>query len=435
MNAEHSLRPDGLAGSRTRPARPPVPAPPRPGRLASLAAAVRSAWRRPLLPAASDGPLRDLLCDTGIALLVAVASCLQIHSLSATGLVHGYCLSSAIAVTAAATLVLRRRTPEFCLLAGLAASFASDERTPLFAASYAVAHYGGRSRFGLVAVVAVIYLVTRHSIGMADASTAQLYYGVVVEIAFPAVFGGLVRHQRSVRKLLKERLERSGSAVESATRFALLEERTRLAFDIHDHIGHQATFLALRAGALERVPGLPGEARQGAVAVREAAHRVMADLRQMLEVLRDGDGRRAALTGPTSCAEFLGGLVRNMSAVGMAAEYRLHGTARPLPAETERLLYRICRETFTNAAKYAPGAAVSAELSFEDEQVVLEVRNGPPSGAVALRSSGRMGLTGLRLRTAEAGGLLSAEPLRDGGFRVRAELPVPAEPPAPAPAP
>ncbi|MFE5681586.1 histidine kinase, partial [Streptomyces erythrochromogenes] len=109
-----------------------------------------------------------------------------------------------------------------------------------------------------------------------------------------------------LRRLLRERLEQSGNAVESATRFALLEERTRLAYDIHDHIGHQATFLTLRAGALALTPGLSEEARQGAAEVQEASRQVMADLRQMLEVLRDGHGRQAMLIGPTSCAEFLG---------------------------------------------------------------------------------------------------------------------------------
>ncbi|MFC5722296.1 sensor histidine kinase [Streptomyces gamaensis] len=378
---------------------------------------------------------RRSLCDLGIALLVAVASCLQLHSLSETGLVRGYPASAAIAVAAAATLVLRRRWPEICLLAALGASLASDERTALFAAAYAVAHYGGRLRFALVAGAALFYLLTRHVTGIADAGQERLYYGVVVEIVFPAAAGALVRHQRSLRALLHERLERAQSAVDSAIRFALLEERTRLAFDIHDHIGHQATFLALRAGALQRMPELPEEARKGALAVQESAHQVMADLRQMLGVLRDGDGRQATLSGPTSCAEFLAALVRNMSAVGMAARCRLNGTARPLPPATEQLLFRICREAFTNAAKHAPGAEVRAELSFEHERVVLDVGNGPPDGAALLRSSGRMGLTGLRLRVADADGELSAGPTPDGGFRVTAVLPVPPPEPAPDPAP
>lgn len=368
---------------------------------------------------------RRLLCDIGIALLVAAASCLQLHSLSDTGLVHGYTASAAVAVAAATTLVVRRRWPEVCLLAGLAASLTSDERTALFAAAYAVAHYGGRLRFALVAAATVFYVLTRHVTGMADAGRQQMYYGVVVEIVFPAVAGALVRHQRSLRGLLHERLERAESAVDNAIRFALLEERTRLAFDIHDHVGHQATFLALRAGALQRVPGLPEEARQGALAVQESAHQVMADLRQMLRVLRDGDGGQATPSGPTGCAEFLAALVRNMSAVGMAARHRLRGTVRPLPSATEQLLFRVCREAFTNAAKHAPGAEVRAELAFEDERVLLDVGNGPPTGAAPLRSSGRMGLTGLRLRVADAGGELTAGPTPDGGFRVTVALPVP----------
>ncbi|MGW1077591.1 sensor histidine kinase [Streptomyces sp. NPDC002537] len=335
---------------------------------------------------------------------------------------HGYPADAAIAVATAATLVLRRRRPEICLLAGLASSFAYDERFLLFAGAYAVAHYGRKMRFGLVAAVIVIYVLARSALGMADATVEELYCGVVTEVAFPAVFGSLVRHQRSLRDLFRQRLEKAESTVDAAIRFALLEERTRLAFDIHDHIGHHATFLVLQAGALQQTKGLSEEARQGTVAVQESAQQVMSDLRQLLKVVRDTGTDQSELISPTRCADFLAGLVGNMSAVGMAAEYELHGTVQPLPQDIELLLYRLCRETFTNAAKHAPGARVRADLSFEDDRVILAVRNGPSMGA-ALGSSSRMGLAGLRLRVAEVGGHLTAGPTRDGGFHVKAELP------------
>ncbi|MFF4283640.1 sensor histidine kinase [Streptomyces kronopolitis] len=114
--------------------------------------------------------------------------------------------------------------------------------------------------------------------------------------------------------------------------------------------------------------------------MQESAQRVMAAFRQTLEVLRDTDGRQPTLTGYTSYANFLSGLVRNMSTLRMAAEYQLRATVHPLPVRTEHALYQLCRKTFTNAAKHAPGAPVRAGLCFEAERIVLEVRNGPPAG-------------------------------------------------------
>ncbi|WP_411144443.1 sensor histidine kinase [Streptomyces sp. x-80] len=401
-------------GPRGRRRLPGVPQHPWPAGLSGICGAGGAARRR-------------RTCDLGIALLVALAAYTQTREVWSTGPVDRPGASAAVAVAAAATLVLRRRLPEVCLAAGLAAGFVSDIRTPLMAAAYAVACYGGRARFAMVAVAAGMYPVTRQGVGTADTGGADLCYGVVLDLLLPAVLGGLVRHQRRRYDVLDERFARLEGAVDNAVRFALLEERTRLAFAVHDHVGHQATFLVLRAGALQRTPDLPPGAREAAAAVQESAQQVMTELRQLLEVLRDGDGRRDSPVGPTPCAEFLTGLVRNMTAVGMEAAFRVHGTPLTLPPASERLLYRICKEALTNVVKHAPGAAVAVDLSYAPEQVTLVIRNGPAAGPAPLRTSGRMGLRGLRLGVAEAGGHLVAGPRRDGGFRLTVVLPVTGE--------
>ncbi|MBH1939000.1 hypothetical protein I5Q34_32885 [Streptomyces sp. AV19] len=423
MNAFKLLSPDssaeGILGFLHITKRPSWPRHPVPGLPAGSS---DSGWVHRFLLLAPEGMDRKTMWDIGIALLVGFASCLELPGLDATGLVRCYFADVAIAIVAAATLLVRRHCPEVCLLAGLAAGFAFDERILLFAGAYSVAHYGGRLRFPLVATVAVIYTTTRCIIGTADDTFAMLCCDVVLEIVFPAVFGSIVRDQKALRDLLRQRLEKSESAVDNAVRYALLEERTRLAFDIHDHIGHHATFLVLRASALQQLPSLCDEARKGATALQESAQRIMSDLRQMLKALRDTSTQRTELVGSANCADFLAGLAKNMSAVGMAVEYELHGTVKQLPQDVEVLLHRLCHETFTNAAKHAPGALIRADLSFQADQVTLEVSNGPATGSV-LRSSGCMGLVGLRRRVAEVGGQLTVGPTHDGGFRVAAALP------------
>ncbi|MEC4017966.1 sensor histidine kinase [Streptomyces sp. H27-D2] len=367
---------------------------------------------------------RRWLGDIGIALLVTFASYVQTRDVWSTGLVRDVGASAAIAMIAAATLVLRRRLPVMCLAAGLAASFATDDRTPLIAAAYAVACYGGALRFPAVAVAVGAYLTTRQTVGMSADSIPQLYYGVGVDIVLPTILGGLVRHQRSLHDVLRERFTQLEGAVDNATRFALLEERTRLAFELHDHIGHQTTLLVLRAGTLQRMPGLPPEARQAAEVVMDSAHQVMCDLRQMLNVMRDTDGRQDALGNRTTCAELLEGLVRNMAAVGMDVECRVDGTPRTLSPPSEELLHRICKEAFTNVIKHAPGAVAVVDLSYAQDKVTFTMRNGSPVGPGLLGDSGRMGLIGLATRVAESGGRMVAEPQRDGGFTLEAVLPV-----------
>ncbi|MFI9650008.1 hypothetical protein ACIHAA_27460 [Streptomyces sp. NPDC052040] len=90
------------------------------------------------------------------------------------------------------------------------------------------------------------------------------------------------------------------------------------------------------------------------------------------------------------------------------------------------MLHHLRLEKFTNGLEYARGATVQACLSFEPDQIILEVRSGPSAGARLLRNSRGMGLAGLRLRISVSGGHLTAGHLRDGGFRVEAVLPAPA---------
>nr|WP_237330032.1 histidine kinase [Streptomyces sp. BA2] len=215
--------------------------------------------------------------------------------------------------------------------------------------------------------------------------------------------------------------------MDDVTRFALLEERTRIAFDLHDHLGHQATCLALRAGALQQMPGLPAQARQAAEAVLEAARHMLGDLRTLLEAMREGKPQHNLLGSRTNSAEFLATLVRNMASTGMNVHCRVDGAPQLLSLPLEQLLHRACREAFTNIVKHAPGATVDVCLSYQQEQVTLAIRNGLSIGTAPVHSSGRMGLAGLGSRIAEAGGHLSAGPWPGGGFSFQLVLPTGAD--------
>lgn len=393
----------------------------------------------PRFPWARTAPAHRVLDsyrDAGIAVVIALVSAVlvvdPVSGLTQTGLVRSVPWQVAAVVAASLTLVRRRRNPELCLLAALLATLVVDARTPLIGASYAVGMYGGRRRFHVVVLGALLYGGSRFLVGSAEPPISHplfLCYVICLDILAPLVAGRLVERQRSLRHLLQQRFDQAKSSVHHAVRFAELEQRTRLAFDIHHNVGHHATVLVLQAGALELRDELPPDVRKTAEAIQDSARAVLGELREVVNMLRapaelDPVGRKVP------CSAFLAGLVRNMAAGGMDISYAQHGEARELPVPIERAIHGVSREALTNVAKYAPTARVQVTLAFAPQQVRIEVANGPSSGPCLIDDSGGVGLQALHRDVAAACGTLEAGPRADGGFLVRATLPCP-QPPAP----
>lgn len=380
---------------------------------------------RSLLVSETPTPRRLRAHDAALALLVAAASLLALSTVYRTGLFHSYPVSCLCALTAAASLMFRRTRPEICVAVAFSTTLASDEGTALIAATYAMGRYGGRHRALIVGGAVLAYLGTRSVTGALVESPEWRVYVAVLNFIVPAFYGQFVRRQRLLGEQLRERLERAEATTEHAARFTLMEKRTRLAFEIHDTVGHHTTYLVMRAGAAARRKDLMPEAVKDFEEIREGAITVMRELRGVIAVLRESEDVQEPVGRHLSCHEFLEGLTRNMRAVGMDTSYRVSGTVRGLGAECETLLYRVGRESLTNAAKYAPGAAVGIGLSFGHETVDLVVRNGRPLQRPFAVDSGGLGLAGLRETVGTAGGSFRAGPLPDGGYEVRAVIPLP----------
>jgi signal transduction histidine kinase len=223
------------------------------------------------------------------------------------------------------------------------------------------------------------------------------------------------QHDRLVRTgwELAQRLERERDL--TAERMRLLE-RARIAGDMHDSLGHELSLIALRAAALEVHPGVADSARKAASEVRESAADATDRLREIIGLLRQ-DGAVDA-SGDTIAA-----LVERAAASGMSVT--LDGELPPLPPMAERAAYRLVQEALTNAAKHAPGAAVTVRLGRDATGgAEVGVVNGPPpAGPLPGAASGGYGLVGLDERIRLAGGHLKAGP-ENGGFAVTASLPL-----------
>jgi signal transduction histidine kinase len=185
---------------------------------------------------------------------------------------------------------------------------------------------------------------------------------------------------------------------------AVLEERLRLAREIHDAVGHSLTVVALQAGAARRIAGAdPARAREVMRTVAEVAHEGMA------AILAEG--------GPGDLTR----LVERVGATGLVVEADLAGESALLP-EQRAVAFRVVQEALTNVLRHAPGARASVSVRSRAHGVEVVVVNTAPLSPGSGSGSGR-GLAGLRERVTSVAGALSWGSRPDGGFEVRAVLP------------
>ncbi|MFD5824120.1 sensor histidine kinase [Lentzea sp. NPDC060358] len=206
------------------------------------------------------------------------------------------------------------------------------------------------------------------------------------------------------------------------TRLVALEERTRIARELHDVVSHHMSALVLRADAVQyRLPGLAPEVLAEVDVLQRLARDGLTEMRRMLVVLRDGDGDGTAPPPGLSDVE---GLVTRFREAG--AEITLRCDATAVPAGVGLSAYRIVQEALSNSGRHAPGGAVAVEITAGDDVLWVDVRN-----AAATRPAldndphrPRHGLAGMAERVRVLGGELTAGRTPGGGFEVVAELPL-----------
>jgi signal transduction histidine kinase len=220
---------------------------------------------------------------------------------------------------------------------------------------------------------------------------------------------------------LRERADRAEAERELLAREAVLTERTRVAREMHDVVGHRVSLMVLQAGAIEMAAADPHRVEQLAGQVQTAGRQALDELRQLVGVLRAGDGDGTAPLGPQPGLADLRGLVAESRAAGMTVDLVAPADA-PVDPAVGRATYRIVQEALTNAGRHAHGAAVSVSVQCREDELVVRVVNGP-GGHLTHADGGGYGLVGLGERARMLGGRLTAGPRLDGGFAVEAVLP------------
>ncbi len=224
---------------------------------------------------------------------------------------------------------------------------------------------------------------------------------------------------------VEQRAEEAERTKDEAARRRAVEERLRIARELHDSLTHSISVIQVQAGVAVHLARKRGEEVPPALlAIQEAGADAVRELRATLGVLRseeDGDGSGLGL---------LGSLVARARAAGLPVTVTVTGTERPLPPEADQAAYRIVQEALTNVSRHAgwAGGQVSASvhLHYTPESLSIQVDDDGKGGVTGAgpRPSGRgLGLVGMRERVTALGGRLDAGPQDGGGFQVRAELP------------
>lgn len=246
--------------------------------------------------------------------------------------------------------------------------------------------------------------------GMADAIVTLLFG------AFPWFAGRYMRQRAELLDSGWERvaaLERERDAVAEQER---LRERARIAEEMHDSLGHDLSLIAVRAGGLEVAPGLTEEDyRQGVGELRARAAEAIGRLHEVIGLLERARGQDGA-------DALLARLIVRARSSGMEIDW--DGAEAPGDQAARTLVFAVVREALTNAAKHAPGAAVTVEVGARrrGRTALVRVANGPADADLPVAAGGGRGLSALRDRMERAGGTLEFGPVGGGGFAVEARL-------------
>jgi signal transduction histidine kinase len=240
------------------------------------------------------------------------------------------------------------------------------------------------------------------------------------------VLGDNIRTRRAYLAELEARAARLEREREEQAERAAIEERTRIARELHDVIAHNVSVMVVQASAGEEVFDTdPGKARESLSAVASTGRAALAELRRLLGVIRaEGDAERGAAYTPQPGIEYLDDLVRQMRETGLAVELSVLGDPRELPEGVGLCAYRIVQEALTNTLKHADASHAEVSVRYVADALELRVVDDGRAAVAVNGDTAGHGLIGMRERVALFGGEMSAGPRPERGFEVSARLPL-----------
>ena len=371
-------------------------------------------------------PPRSRLVDAALVVAMALVGLAILIWAPTDDWYHEPSLFSALLVVASAgSLWWWRTAPVVSLIAACAVFMVNIvagfpvgiTQYPAFIAFYAVFAFGSvRSRWGaagLLAVTVGVYAIADR--GPIDVSA---FVGIAVATALAALLGDAARHRRELGEVQRAAALLEAREQEAMRDRLVLEERARLARELHDSLGHAVNVMVMQAGVGRHVfDEQPEFARQALEQVENVGRVALGELDAVLRVLRPMDGEQRAAPDPANLAG-IDALCDRIRATGREVDLRVEPVA--LTPTAERAAYRIVQEALTNAARHSESGPIEVSITRDNGDAVITVHN--TGTAFAAKGSGR-GLVNMRERAHLEGGELESGPVADG-FLVRASLPL-----------
>lgn len=325
-------------------------------------------------------------------------------------------------------LLVRRRWPIPVLILALTGFAIAQNATNFPAllggvlAAVSVGLYARNELLGWVAVLGSA-LVIALEFGHGSTSTLPIPGAALAFLILGASYLAGREIASRQRQLIQQRekasqLERER---ESALKAAAAAERQHIARELHDVVAHSVSVMVVQAGAARKVlDDKPDAARESLMNVEAVGHETMAELRRLLGVL--GTNGNEAPLAPQPGVNNLEMLVERVKDAGLPVQLRVEGDPVAVPPGVDVAVYRIVQEALTNALKYAGGAPTDVTVHYAPGAIDVEVLD---EGKLATPADGiGRGLTGMRERVALFGGTIEAGKRPEGGYAVRAHLPL-----------
>ncbi|MFF8712763.1 sensor histidine kinase [Streptomyces sp. NPDC015184] len=358
----------------------------------------------------------DWVIAVGVAVLMLGTGWSGEHTGTGPGLL-GY----ALLALGGLALAARRRAPVVVLaVTGLCAVGHQAAGLDVLAVAYLVAVYGavreGHRVLTATASVTLLVALQLTALVVRDGPVGEALVRArgTLEIAWliAAFAAGEALRQA------EQRAEEAERTREETARRRADEERLHIARELHDSLTHQISIIKVQSEVAVHVARRRGEkVPEALLAIQEAGREASRELRATLEALRDDD-----TTPPRGLAD-VPELVERAGRTGLEATLTIEGQRHDVPAAVGRTAYRIVQESLTNIVRHSAATTASVRIDYRPDALALRIdddgRATPDTAPVP-----GVGLLGMRERVTALGGLLRAEPRGEGGFTVRAELPV-----------
>lgn len=283
----------------------------------------------------------------------------------------------------------------------------------------------GRRQWFVSALYVIPFLLnTIFPLNGEDSSWPNLVVLVLVVAAL--VLGDALRVRGEA---IAERDESRQQVAEGLRHRVAMEERARIARELHDVVAHHVSMIAVQADTARlTTPDLPDQGKERLQGIATTARDALAEMRRLLGVLRE-DARVAAERTPQPGLARLEELIDGARDAGTTVRLTLSGRVGPVPPAVDLSAYRIVQEALTNARRHAPDASVDVELRFDADVLRVRIRDDGPGPSTG--GTDGHGLAGMRERAALVDGTVRTGAAPEGGFLVEADLPIPASEPVP----